>query len=138
MRRRSEERRVGKECPAGRWPAYDLLHHELALLDDHLFRLTRSEEGGLADPLGPHRLLVPIALQIDREEKIVDAVHQERRFVVLGGEHEGVEPHPFFFFSSRRRHTRCSRDWSSDVCSSDLPTQRWTPSLRWYRSSPPL
>src|SRR2546429_5460851 len=26
----------------------------------------------------------------------------------------------FFFFSSRRRHTRCSRDWSSDVCSSDL------------------
>src|SRR5687768_18607089 len=28
--------------------------------------------------------------------------------------------HIFFFFSSRRRHTRCSRDWSSDVCSSDL------------------
>src|SRR5262245_66223604 len=28
----------------------------------------------------------------------------------------------FFFFSSRRRHTRCLSDWSSDVCSSDL---RW-------------
>src|SRR4030043_1755138 len=28
----------------------------------------------------------------------------------------------FFFFTSRRRHTRCSRDWSSDVCSSDLRT----------------
>src|SRR5690606_13060320 len=27
----------------------------------------------------------------------------------------------YFFFSSRRRHTRFSRDWSSDVCSSDLP-----------------
>src|SRR2546421_7642664 len=27
----------------------------------------------------------------------------------------------FFFFSSRRRHTRSDRDWSSDVCSSDLP-----------------
>src|SRR3990172_12016115 len=27
------------------------------------------------------------------------------------------------FFSSRRRHTRCSRDWSSDVCSSDLNWQ---------------
>src|SRR5690606_40649308 len=27
-----------------------------------------------------------------------------------------------FFFSSRRRHTRFSRDWSSDVCSSDLPS----------------
>src|SRR5690606_39537279 len=26
----------------------------------------------------------------------------------------------FFFFSSRRRHTRFSRDWSSDVCPSDL------------------
>src|SRR2546429_2827069 len=29
-----------------------------------------------------------------------------------------------FFFSSRRRHTRCSRDWSSDVCSSDLEASR--------------
>src|SRR5690606_5377136 len=28
-----------------------------------------------------------------------------------------------FFFSSRRRHTRFSRDWSSDVCSSDLITK---------------
>src|SRR5690606_40310247 len=35
-----------------------------------------------------------------------------------------------FFFSSRRRHTRFSRDWSSDVCSSDLggcPASRATP-----------
>src|SRR5271169_7147212 len=31
-------------------------------------------------------------------------------------------PRLLFFFSSRRRHTRCYRDWSSDVCSSDL----WT------------
>src|SRR5690625_5622854 len=30
----------------------------------------------------------------------------------------------FFFFSSRRRHTRWPRDWSSDVCSSDLPDYR--------------
>src|SRR5690606_40612581 len=29
-----------------------------------------------------------------------------------------------FFFSSRRRHTRFSRDWSSDVCSSDLEVHR--------------
>src|SRR6266511_5414145 len=36
----------------------------------------------------------------------------------------------FFFFSSRRRHTRFSRDWSSDVCSSDLGHTGWyeTPS----------
>src|SRR2546430_5615222 len=29
-----------------------------------------------------------------------------------------------FFFSSRRRHTRFDCDWSSDVCSSDLPTNQ--------------
>src|SRR3989337_3852260 len=34
-----------------------------------------------------------------------------------------MKPFPliFLFFPSRRRHTRCYRDWSSDVCSSDLP-----------------
>src|ERR1035438_3780333 len=31
-----------------------------------------------------------------------------------------------FFFSSRRRHTRCLSDWSSDVCSSDLSRRRHT------------
>src|SRR2546430_6267697 len=30
----------------------------------------------------------------------------------------------FFFFSSRRRHTRFDCDWSSDVCSSDLLSER--------------
>src|SRR5207245_4917597 len=35
----------------------------------------------------------------------------------------------FFFFSSRRRHTRCYRDWSSDVCSSDLE-QALTPVVK--------
>src|SRR5690554_6489452 len=33
----------------------------------------------------------------------------------------------FFFFSSRRRHTSCGRDWSSDVCSSDLFFQKSLP-----------
>src|SRR5207245_8792910 len=32
-----------------------------------------------------------------------------------------------FFFSSRRRHTRCYRDWSSDVCSSDLYAREHMP-----------
>src|SRR5258705_6359342 len=32
----------------------------------------------------------------------------------------------FFFFSSRRRHTRCLSDWSSDVCSSDLVYAVWS------------
>src|SRR5438128_1007363 len=35
---------------------------------------------------------------------------------VLGGDSD----RDGFIFSSRRRHTRCYRDWSSDVCSSDL------------------
>src|SRR5215217_6833959 len=52
-----------------------------------------------------------------------------------------------FFFSSRRRHTSYWRDWSSDVCSSDLPVlaplQRWlrtghgpvlAPLQRWLRT----
>src|SRR5690606_39503939 len=32
--------------------------------------------------------------------------------------------HTIFFYSSRRRHTRFSRDWSSDVCSSDLEAEK--------------
>src|SRR6266481_7648333 len=36
----------------------------------------------------------------------------------------------FFFFSSRRRHTRWNCDWSSDVCSSDLPRERFVPAER--------
>src|SRR5204863_4605643 len=44
----------------------------------------------------------------------------------------------FFFFSSRRRHTRSLRDWSSDVCSSDLIyfnylfTLIWTADAAWW------
>src|SRR3989449_10888445 len=42
----------------------------------------------------------------------------------------------FFFFSSRRRHTRCSRDWSSDVCSSDLVRAKTFLSIHywWWRA----
>src|SRR5256885_6546285 len=40
--------------------------------------------------------------------------------------------HIFFFFSSRRRHTRLQGDWSSDVCSSDLRKTLF------YRRSPKL
>src|SRR2546429_653960 len=44
----------------------------------------------------------------NRSRAVAVSTHGRWRYVV------------FFFFSSRRRHTRCSRDWSSDVCSSDL------------------
>src|SRR2546429_2600677 len=42
----------------------------------------------------------------------------------------------FFFFSSRRRHTRCSRDWSSDVCSSDLGHPEFMDALMPLASQP--
>src|SRR5690625_7825557 len=41
----------------------------------------------------------------------------------------------FFFFSSRRRHTRWPRDWSSDVCSSDLLSVMTTVSLLHFQLS---
>src|SRR5207253_5512570 len=37
-----------------------------------------------------------------------------------------------FFFSSRRRHTRWPRDWSSDVCSSDLEWDRQEALCLWF------
>src|SRR5205809_4015893 len=45
-----------------------------------------------------------------------DSPEQHFQDSVYGGDYLADQP---FFFSSRRRHTRCSRDWSSDVCSSD-------------------
>src|SRR5258707_5521510 len=42
----------------------------------------------------------------------------------------GALPLRLFFFSSRRRHTRYWRDWSSDVCSSDLVEVRGSDGLQ--------
>src|SRR3984885_16021979 len=43
------------------------------------------------------------------------------------------------FFSSRRRHTRCGRDWSSDVCSSDLDQYAlpmdWATNVLYYNTA---
>src|SRR6266536_2955907 len=41
----------------------------------------------------------------------------------------------FFFFSGRRRHTRSTRDWSSDVCSSDLERSRHSAAASEFRRS---
>src|SRR5690625_7008630 len=40
--------------------------------------------------------------------------------IVYDGDMSMILDNVFLFFSSRRRHTRWPRDWSSDVCSSDL------------------
>src|SRR5690349_24254195 len=44
----------------------------------------------------------------------------------------------FFFFSSRRRHTRSLRDWSSDVCSSDLAPAAGVPPALTKAPAPPV
>src|SRR5580704_14115283 len=90
--RRSEERRVGKECRS-RWSPY----HSKKKQNERLYCLHKFlEEAGLRVTL--HRQgLSSETLSGDRID---------------------------FFFSSRRRHTRWTGDWSSDVCSSDLPVRR--------------
>src|SRR6266542_571740 len=52
----------------------------------------------------------------------------------LGASHAVAEALSSFFFSSSRPHTSCYRDWSSDVCSSDLMNQAGTAHYRVYRT----
>src|SRR2546429_1693939 len=56
--------------------------------------------------------------EVKNEFKFIDYIVND--YNVLNISITDYLSHFFFFFSSRRRHTRCSRDWSSDVCSSDL------------------
>src|SRR5256886_11578216 len=80
-----------------------------------------------------------------QQVRLVAGLLVERDEVVLAqaAKRESLR-HQLFFFSSRRRHTRFDCDWSSDVCSSDLPCScRVVPRLpadilacrvRWQRS----
>src|SRR5256885_7376893 len=55
----------------------------------------------------------------DKTAALLDALYlSDDQVLVLGDRCESMCG--FFFFSSRRRHTRLQGDWSSDVCSSDL------------------
>src|SRR5450432_2310158 len=67
--------------------------------------------------------------RICEEEGRVDATICFRSAFVIFMLPRDSESALVFFFSRRRRHTRSDRDWSSDVCSSDL--------LRWGRRSSP-
>src|SRR5471030_1341847 len=87
---RSEERRVGKECRS-RWSPY---HEKKKTLN--------GKASGIAE--GTYTNLPVANAEVETYE--VDARTGERKS-------------ERFFFSSRRRHTRCLSDWSSDVCSSD-------------------
>src|SRR5205807_1684925 len=67
---------------------------------------------------------------IERKRRINGAAPEREKNRVLGAARFRKEQSfirggfIFFFFSSRRRHTRLQGDWSSDVCSSDLPDAR--------------
>src|SRR5207302_4619958 len=50
---------------------------------------------------------------------------------------DGSSGNLVFLFSSRRRHTRFSRDWSSDVCSSDLNSVPFTGARNLYQMECP-
>src|SRR2546429_2119779 len=60
-------------------------------------------------------LLLTTLSKSQRRDHVMTALN-----IVGLGDREKHYPRQLFFFSSRRRHTRCGRDWSSDVCSSDL------------------
>ena len=69
---------------------------------------------------------VSVAWKLEGIEDCVDVGSGEEydlAEVSMFGGLEGVAQR--FFFSSRRRHTRFGRDWSSDVCSSDLKKYIW-------------
>src|SRR5215813_12043876 len=94
-RLKSEERRVGKECRSRRSPYHEKKkenHDDLANSVRNCAKLSLTL---------PQLLLGALSV-VDVGCRSVPANDLA------------------FFFSSRRRHTRCGRDWSSDVCSSDL------------------
>src|SRR2546429_357656 len=61
-------------------------------------------------------LMLGFHKQMDNRIKLLEEILS---FRMQGVESDNGDMYVDGFFSSRRRHTRCSRDWSSDVCSSD-------------------
>src|SRR5690554_2390841 len=66
------------------------------------------------------RFLVAPPGVVERVDGVARAAAVPGVLDVLAYRGPGDVIEPLFFFSSRRRHTSCGREWSSDVCSSDL------------------
>src|SRR3989442_3948530 len=66
-----------------------------------------------------HRGTCTVASYHERSH-VVELSLQTHGYVLNGDANLTHFVHSLFFVRSRRRHTRCGRDWSSDVCSSDL------------------
>src|SRR5215203_381663 len=99
--RRSEERRVGKECRSRGSPYHYKKKRKVEAA--RMQQTSERRQTGLDCIAFPAHDLLP---------RQADALRQLRL--------------RYFFFSSRRRHPRYWRDWSSDVCSSDLSSARWS------------
>src|SRR5471030_27509 len=96
---RSEERRVGKECRS-RWSPYHYKKNSQLQLDRQHHHLGHARYADRTD----------VAHDDHLARHVLSCFYCLHRFGLL----------LVFFFSSRRRHTSCLSDWSSDVCSSDL------------------
>src|SRR5205809_5710891 len=102
-------------------------HVSTALMDPSSKKIDRLvvTAGGVLG-VGGHRVAIPVEQFSWDADKgafklgttVADLKHMPEW--VEGGKQTATgSSQPPLFFSSRRRHTRCSRDWSSDVCSSD-------------------
>jgi len=84
----------------------------------------KSEKFTLQNKENIKNILNPLQEKIKTFEEKVDSTQKESISMhsALKEQLLGLKDlnQQMFFFASRRRHTRCSRDWSSDVCSSDL------------------
>src|SRR5207253_2751611 len=117
---RSEERRVGKECRS-RWSLFSYKKDLTSVTPASSAPVLQTHKA-TSSTLYFYSLTVNAGncgfLHCIQMDTSVNAANQ----VVSVGADIAVDADPkfFFFFSSRRRHTRWPRDWSSDVCSSDL------------------
>src|SRR6516225_10926560 len=98
---------------------HPLVTHKLTLLrdagtDTATFRTLADE------------LVTLLAYEATREVRVAEVTVTSPVGVATGAKLAQPKPLivPVFFFSSRRRHTMLTCDWSSDVCSSDLPAAR--------------
>src|SRR5690349_1240323 len=99
----------------------DLDIHQLKLLSEeirsYIISTIEMTGGHLGANLGVVELTLALHSELNspKDRIIWDVGHQCYPHKLITGRKD-----QFFFFSSRRRHTRSLRDWSSDVCSSDL------------------
>src|SRR5690606_30719754 len=116
----SEERRVGKECRSGR-PKY---HEKKAIFSQTRASWSLSALSTLSPqplvPVAPLKYKYCTSASLPTQLTHIPNATSSLRSVTRGIATLSSAPSKLrFFFSSRRRHTRFSRDWSSDVCSSD-------------------